>query len=95
MAPWLKALGVANIVVGVPTALAVVGVVYLWMGVVLYQAGEQAETATGADLVTLMDKLRTYFLVMAILTILGVVLALGYVLILGVILLGLMDALSV
>ncbi|NBC15969.1 MAG: hypothetical protein GVY18_01495 [Bacteroidetes bacterium] len=94
MAPWLKALGVANIVIGVPSAVALVGVVYIWLGVVLYQAGERATTASGADLVALMDKLRTYFLVMTILTILGVVLALGYLLIIGVVVMGLTDALS-
>lgn len=95
MAPWLKALGVANIVIGVPSVLAIVGVVYIWMGVVLYQAGERAATASGHELVVLMDKLRTYFIVMTILTVVGIVLALGYLMILGVVLLGLSDLLSV
>lgn len=94
-APWLKALGVANIIIGVPSVIALVGVVYIWMGVVLYQAGERAATASGPELVVLMDKLRTYFIVMAILTVVGVILALGYMMILGVVLLGLSDLLSV
>ena len=78
MSTWLKILGIAYIVVGVPTALALVGLLYIWLGWMLYKAGEAAQRATGPDLVTMMDKFKTYFLVMAILTILGVVLMVIY-----------------
>lgn len=76
---WLKILGVANIVIGVPTALAIVGILYIWLGVLLFQAGKAAETASGQDLVEMMDKLRTYFIVNAILMLLGVLLMVVYI----------------
>lgn len=82
MSTWLKILGIAYIVIGVPTALALVGLLYIWLGWMLYKAGEAAQRATGPDLVTMMDKFKTYFLVMAILTILGVVMMVIYVIVL-------------
>jgi hypothetical protein len=82
MSTWLKILGIAYIVIGVPTALALVGVLYIWLGWMLYKAGEAAQRATGPDLVTMMDKFKTYFLVMAILTILGVVMMIIYLIVL-------------
>ena len=81
MSTWLKILGIAYIVIGVPTALALVGLLYIWLGWMLYKAGEAAQRATGSDLVTMMDKFKTYFLVMAILTILGVVMMVIYVIV--------------
>jgi hypothetical protein len=81
MSTWLKILGIAYIVIGVPTALALVGLLYIWLGWLLYKAGEAAQRATGPDLVTMLDNFKTYFLVMAILTILGVVMMVIYLIV--------------
>lgn len=76
---WLKILGVGNIIIGVPTALALVGILYIWLGVLLVQAGKAAEVATGPELIEMMDKLRTYFIVNAILMLLGVLVMVLYI----------------
>ena len=93
-APWLKAMGIVNIIVGVPSALALFGLVYIWMGIVLFQAGSAAETASDAELLTLIDKLRTYFIVMTILTILGILIMIGYLFIIAAVFMGMFDALD-
>ena len=78
---WLKIIGIAYIVIGVPTAIALVGILYIWLGLLLYKAGKAADGADGQDLITMMDKLKTYFTVMAILMILGVVLMVIYMIV--------------
>lgn len=79
MALWLKIIGIAYIIVGVPTVIALVGILYIWLGLLLYKAGKAADSADGQDLLTMLDKLKTYFTVMAILTILGVIVMIIYI----------------
>lgn len=76
---WLKILGIVNIVFGVPLAIVLVGLLNIWLGWLLYKAGDHAATASGADLVAMFERLRTYFIVQAILAILGVVVFIIYI----------------
>ncbi len=72
---WLKFLGIINIISGALTALSVVGIVIawlpIWLGVLLLQAGTRITNAkltnNRHELVTMMDKLRLYFVIQGIL----------------------------
>lgn len=89
---WMKFLGVLAILYGVLTALSIVGLLIawlpIWMGVLLYQAAEAAEGAVhandAASLTRALSKLRTYFVIMGVLALIGlVVMLLGAVMGLG------------
>lgn len=72
---WLKFLGVLMIINGILTALTLVGILIawlpIWMGVLLFQAGNRADTAAlakdSSQLVPMMDKLRVYFMIQGVL----------------------------
>ena len=73
---WLKLLGVMMIIQGVITGLTIVGIIIcwlpIWLGVLLFQAASSVETAqmTGnkPDLVQSLGKLKTYFVINGVLT---------------------------
>lgn len=99
---WLKFLGVLSIIGGVLSALTIVGILVawlpIWMGVLLFQAGSQADAmATTQDpnrLVVMLNKLRTYFViqgVLALIALIGVTLTL---MISGTTIFSLLNALS-
>ncbi len=77
MSAWLKFLGVLSIVSGALSVLSIVGIIFawipIWMGVLLFQAGDRArQTALGNDasqLLSMMQKLRLYFVISGIVTI--------------------------
>jgi hypothetical protein len=74
---WLKFIGVLLIIYGIITALTIVGILIawlpIWMGVLLFQAGGRADSAAltkdASQLVTMMDKLRVYFMIQGVLSI--------------------------
>ena len=76
---WMKLAGVLSIVSGLVTALTIIGIVVawlpIWMGVLLFQSASQAENAhASGDLATLVDSLRkikTYFIITGVVTLLG------------------------
>lgn len=78
---WLKFLGVLSIIGGVLSALTIVGILVawlpIWMGVLLFQAGSQADnlllTKDAGRLVAMMSKLRVYFVIQGILAIIAIV----------------------
>lgn len=82
MSGWLKFLGVTNIILGALTAISIVGIVIawipIWIGVLLFQAGSRATdaqiTEKNQELVVMMGKLKTYFIINAILIIVGLAL---------------------
>lgn len=88
MSAWLKFLGIVNIVSGAITAISIVGLLIawlpIWMGVLLFQAGERATNAQRSEdfsyLAQMMDKLKTYFVINAVL----IIVVLAFVLILVV-----------
>lgn len=79
---WMKFLGVLAIIYGVLTALSIVGLLVawlpIWMGVLLYQSANATEAAVhakdAASLTRALAKLRTYFVIMGILALIGLVL---------------------
>ncbi|KAB7624113.1 DUF5362 family protein [Alkalilimnicola sp. S0819] len=81
---WLKLVGVMLIIYGVLTALSIIGLLIawlpIWMGVILFQAAGAAQQAQSsgdqAVLLRAMSKLKVYFTIMGVLTLIGLVLGL-------------------
>lgn len=77
---WMKLVGVLMIVYGVMVALSIVGIIIawlpIWMGVLLFQAASNAEQANAsgdqAALYTSLAKLKTYFTIMGIMTLISI-----------------------
>ncbi|MGO2133630.1 MAG: DUF5362 domain-containing protein [Halomonas sp.] len=77
---WMQLLGVMLILTGLLTALSIIGIVVAWIpvwaGVALFQAASAAkrgyESSSEADIKQTMNKLRTYFLISGIMTLLYV-----------------------
>ncbi|MDZ7342384.1 MAG: DUF5362 domain-containing protein [candidate division KSB1 bacterium] len=85
---WLKFLGVLSIIYGILTAITIVGILIawlpIWMGVLLFQAGSRADSAAltkdSSQLVTMMDKLRVYFMIQGVLVLIMLVaLVIGFI----------------
>ena len=82
---WLQFLGVLSIIGGVGQALSLVGILWawlpIWMGVLLFQAGSNIESATqlGDKFAFLrsMGNLKTYFVIQGILTLISILLVVG------------------
>ena len=74
MSAWLKFLGIIAIVSGVVLALTFIGIVFawlpIWLGVLLFQAGDKAHSAQYSEglsaVVEMMNKLRAYFVIYAV-----------------------------
>ncbi len=81
---WLKFLGVLMIIAGIGQALSLVGIIIawlpIWMGVLLYQAGSNIESAAQLGdkfgFLRSMGSLKTYFVLNGVMTLLSIVLAL-------------------
>lgn len=82
MSGWLKFLGIMNIISGALTALSIWGIIIawlpIWLGVLLLQAANRINSArftqNRSELVTMMDKLRLYFVIQGILIIVTIAL---------------------
>lgn len=76
---WLKFLGVITIIGGIPSVFVLVGILQIWIGILLFQAGSSLDSAGqfGDKFAFLrsMGNLKTYFLIQGILTLLGLVFA--------------------
>lgn len=83
MSGWLKFLGVMNIIMGIPSLIVLVGALYIWLGVLLYQAGTAAGSHRTEKLHRMMKKLKTYFIVMGILAIIGIIVMIVSFLVMG------------
>ena len=79
---WMKLIGILMIIGGVFYALTIVGIIIawlpIWMGVVLYQAGSSSEQAyfngDKYSLLTSLNKLKLYFTIMGIMTLITIAL---------------------
>lgn len=77
MAGWLKFVGIINIISGAITAISIVGIIIawipIWMGVLLFQSGSSATNSQISqrpdELVNMVRKLKTYFIINGILII--------------------------
>lgn len=78
---WMKLLGVMMILYGAIVALSIVGIIVawlpIWLGILLFQtasAAEEAQINDNADeLLSALKKLKTYFTIMGILTLIGLI----------------------
>jgi hypothetical protein len=83
MVGWLKFLGVVNIIMGVFVALSIVGILVawlpIWLGVLLFQAGNQITEARVSrnyfHLVEMMRKFKMYFMIQGILLLISLIFA--------------------
>ena len=78
---WMKLVGVMSIIYGVMTVLTIIGILFawlpIWIGVLLFQSanaiGQAYETDSKAAMARSLSKLKTYFIIMGILTLIGIV----------------------
>lgn len=83
MVGWLKFLGVVNIIMGVFVALSIIGILVawlpIWLGVLLFQAGNQITEARVSrnyfHLVEMMRKFKMYFMINGILLLISLILS--------------------
>jgi len=85
---WMKLVGILAIISGIFTALTLFGIVVawlpIWMGVLLFQSASAIDEAQMAGdkeaMVKAMAKLKTYFIIMGVVTLISVAfMALGMV----------------
>jgi hypothetical protein len=72
MSGWLKFLGVAYIITGIPSLIVLVGALNIWLGVLLFQAGTAAENGNDTALLRVLGKFKTFFIINAVLMVLTV-----------------------
>jgi len=78
---WMKFLGVMSIISGIALIFTLVGILIcwipIWMGVLLFQAGNKAEMAQlGGEMPPLSEslaKLKTYFIIAGVLLLIALV----------------------
>ena len=78
---WIKLIGVLSIIQGLAAALTVIGIViawlHIWVGVLLMQCASSIERARASGdkalLVRALGKLRTYFAIQGILTLVSLI----------------------
>lgn len=73
MSGWLKFLGAVQIAVGIPTLVGLIGALYIWLGVLLWQAGTAAQSPDPEKLGRMMRKLKTFFVVTGVLAALSLI----------------------
>lgn len=88
---WIKLLGVISIVSGALSVLSVVGIVFawlpIWLGVLLWQSGKAIEraheTGDAAGFLESQRKLKTYFLISGVVSLIGIILTVIAILFFG------------
>lgn len=86
---WMKFIGILSIIAGALTALSIIGIIIawlpIWMGVVLYQAGNLASSAyllkDENKFLESVSKIRLYFILTGITLIVGIAFSLITVLV--------------
>jgi hypothetical protein len=81
---WLKFLGVLSIIGGVMQAITIVGIVWawipIWMGILMFQAGSQAETAgqlgSKFAFMSSLGSLKTFFVLQGVLSLIAIIISL-------------------
>ena len=76
---WMKLIGVLMILYGAIVALSIVGIIIawlpIWLGILLFQTAssvEEAQVNDNADeLLAALKRLKTYFTIMGIITLIG------------------------
>jgi len=78
---WMKLVGVLSIIGGAMQVLTIFGIIIAWLpiwtGILLFQSanavGQAYETDNKAALAIALSKLKTYFIIMGILTLIGLI----------------------
>ena len=78
---WMKLIGIMYIISGAIQALTIFGIIVawlpIWIGVLLFQSAGAIEQAYEADskaaMMTSLSKLKTYFIIMGVLTLIGII----------------------
>ncbi len=78
---WMKLVGVLSIIGGAMQVLTIFGIIIAWLpiwtGILLFQSanavGQAYETDSKAALAIALSKLKTYFIIMGILTLIGLI----------------------
>jgi hypothetical protein len=77
---WLKFLGVMTIIGGIPSVLFLVGILQIWIGVLLLQAGSSLDSAGKFGdkfaFLNAMGGLKTYFIIQGVITLIGILVTL-------------------
>jgi len=79
---WMKLVGVLAIIYGLLGVISIIGIVVawlpIWMGLLLFQSASRAQTAYAsgdeAALIDSLGKIRTYFTITGVITMLGLLL---------------------
>lgn len=74
-AGWMKFLGIVQLIYGILTAITLVGILWIWLGLVLIKASNNLRLAKDGDeesLIEASQNLSTYFTVWGIIAIIGV-----------------------
>jgi Family of unknown function (DUF5362) len=74
---WLKFLGVLTIIGGIPSVFVLVGILQIWIGILLFQAGSSIDSAGqfGDKFAFLrsLGSMKTYFVIQGILALIGII----------------------
>ncbi len=76
---WMKFLGVLQLIYGIITVLTIIGILWIWLGLVLIKAANNLKMAKEGDeeaLVEASSNLSTYFTAMGIVALVGLVIGL-------------------
>lgn len=81
---WMKFLGIMSIIQGVVAVFTLIGILIawlpIWVGVILYQSASTMERAyisgDKGEFYEALGKLKTYFLIQGIITLIGIIIAL-------------------
>ncbi len=77
-AGWIKFLGVLQLIYGILTAITLVGILWIWLGLVLIKAANNLRMAKQGDeeaLVEASSNLSTFFTVWGIVGLIGIIVA--------------------
>ena len=88
---WMKLLGAVSIVSGALSVITIIGIVFawlpIWLGILLWQSGKAVESAheigDAASFLESQSKLRTYFLIAGIVSLVGIILMMIAILFFG------------
>jgi hypothetical protein len=75
---WITFVGVIILIYGILTFWTIIGILFIWLGIILIQAGSSASRYTlgnnTADLLETLNKLKSYFKITGILIIINIIL---------------------
>lgn len=83
-AGWIKLIGILQIIYGVITLISLVGILFIWLGLILIKVSNNLRLAKEGDdeaFVEASQNLSTYFTVLGILTLISIVVVLLVILV--------------